>query len=235
MSGLLHWYRGNHMIVPMKRPGVIWVNSSLESRKTDDTTTTKQSTTKCCARLGNILYIMMTSSNGNNLRVTGHLCGEFTGPRWLPHTKASDAELRCFLICVWINGWVNNREAGGLRCHRAHYDVTIMYTDQPWTDPSWIYNFAIADSADWFDNSCNRENGACHRAAVVEATIIATVKPPIYNTPNPQTQMFSSSSCRCLCPIHWSQVLSRERRCSWSSADRRCSNYIWVINDFIAY
>ena len=36
-------------------------------------------------------------------------------------------------------------------------------------------------------------------------------------------------SCSCLCPIYWSQVLSREWRCSWSSADRRCSNYIWVI------
>ena len=24
-------------------------------------------------------------------------------------------------------------------------------------------------------------------------------------------------------------------RCSWSNADRRCSNYIWVINYFIAY
>ena len=30
-------------------------------------------------------------------------------------------------------------------------------------------------------------------------------------------------------------VLSWEWRCSWSSADRRCSNYIWVINNFIAY
>ena len=30
-------------------------------------------------------------------------------------------------------------------------------------------------------------------------------------------------------------MLSREWRCSWSSADRRCSNYIWVINSFIAY
>ena len=41
--------------------------------------------------------------------------------------------------------------------------------------------------------------------------------------------------CNCLCPFHWSQVLSREWRCSWSSADRRCSNYFWVINNFIAY
>ena len=29
-------------------------------------------------------------------RVTGHLCGEFTGHRWMPCTKASDAELWCF-------------------------------------------------------------------------------------------------------------------------------------------
>ena len=30
------------------------------------------------------------------------------------------------LICVWINGWVNNREAGDLRSHRGHYDVIVM-------------------------------------------------------------------------------------------------------------
>ena len=30
------------------------------------------------------------------------------------------------LICVWINGWVNNREAGDLRRHRCHYDVIVM-------------------------------------------------------------------------------------------------------------
>ena len=41
--------------------------------------------------------IMMTSLNGNIFRVTGHLCGEFTGHRWIPSTKASDAELWCFL------------------------------------------------------------------------------------------------------------------------------------------
>ena len=41
------------------------------------------------------------------------------------------------------------------------------------------------------------------------------------------------SSCSWFCPIHWSQVLSWSLRCSWSSADRRCSNYVWVINNFI--
>ena len=41
--------------------------------------------------------LMMTSSNGNSFRVTGHLCGEFTRHRRIPRTKASDAELWCFL------------------------------------------------------------------------------------------------------------------------------------------
>ena len=47
--------------------------------------------------------------------------------------------------------------------------------------------------------------------------------------------MFLVSSCCCLCPIHWYQVLGWEWGCSWSSADRRCSNYFWVINNVIAY
>ena len=42
-------------------------------------------------------------------------------------------------------------------------------------------------------------------------------------------------SCSCLGTIHWSQVLSREWRCSWSSASQRWSIYIWAINNFIAY
>ena len=32
------------------------------------------------------------------------------------------------LISAWTNGWANNREAGDLRRHRAHYDATLMIT-----------------------------------------------------------------------------------------------------------
>ena len=32
------------------------------------------------------------------------------------------------LICAWLNGWVNNREAGDMRRYRTHYDVTAMNT-----------------------------------------------------------------------------------------------------------
>ena len=63
----------------------------------------------------------MTSSNGNIVRVTGHLCGEFTGPRGV---------LMCSLMRAWINGWVNNREAVDVSRHRAHYDVTVMKTHE---------------------------------------------------------------------------------------------------------
>ena len=45
-------------------------------------------------------HVMMTSSNGNISRVTGLLCGEFTGHRWIPLTNPSDAELWCFLWSV---------------------------------------------------------------------------------------------------------------------------------------
>ena len=81
---------------------------------------------------------MMTSSNGKkkkkkdiikweHFRVTGPLCREFTGHRWIPLTKASDAELWCFLrFAAWMNGWVNNREAGDLRRHHSHYDIIVM-------------------------------------------------------------------------------------------------------------
>ena len=70
--------------------------------------------------------IMMTSSNGNIFRVTGPLCREFTGDRWIPRTKASGAALMFSFICAWKNGSVNNREAGDLRRHRAHYDVIAV-------------------------------------------------------------------------------------------------------------
>ena len=69
---------------------------------------------------------MMTSSKGNIFRVTGPLCGEFTGQWWIPRKGQWHGTLMFYLICSWINSWVNNREAGDLRRHPAHYDVIVM-------------------------------------------------------------------------------------------------------------
>ena len=43
-----------------------------------------------------------------------------------PHKGQWRGALMFSLICVWINGWVNNREVGDLRRHRGHYDVIVM-------------------------------------------------------------------------------------------------------------
>ena len=45
--------------------------------------------------------IMVTSSNGNIFRVTGPLCGKFTGDRWIPGQWGRTLMLS--LICAWNN------------------------------------------------------------------------------------------------------------------------------------
>ena len=45
-----------------------------------------------------------------------------------PHIGQWRRALMFSLICARINGWVNNGEAGDFRRHRAHYDITLMFT-----------------------------------------------------------------------------------------------------------
>ena len=111
----------------------------------------------------------MTSSNGNIFRVTGHLCGEFTGHRWIPHTNGQwRGALMLSLIC---NGWVNNREAGELRRYRSHYDVIVMkmydlHLCTLWVESIghwWILVFSLLWTGincdkkicRWFETSCD--------------------------------------------------------------------------------
>ena len=44
-----------------------------------------------------------------------------------PHKSQWREALVFSFICAWINGWVNNREAGDLIRPRAHYDVIAMW------------------------------------------------------------------------------------------------------------
>ena len=43
-----------------------------------------------------------------------------------PHKVQWRGALMFSLICAWISGWVNNREAGDLRRNHAHYDIIVM-------------------------------------------------------------------------------------------------------------
>ena len=49
--------------------------------------------------------------------------GEFPAQR--PVTRSFEV----FLIYAWMNGRVNNREAGDLSRHRAHSDVIVLTID----------------------------------------------------------------------------------------------------------
>ena len=44
-----------------------------------------------------------------------------------PHKGQWRGALMFSLICVWINDWVNNPEAGDLRRYRAYYDGIVMF------------------------------------------------------------------------------------------------------------
>ena len=114
--------------------GPLWGNSNVEHRcflrcKSNNGWTNSGSAGGLTSHRARVKsrWNMMTSSNENIFRVTGPPCGEFTGHCWIPLTKASDAELWCF---IWsapeTNGWVSNRNAGDLRRHCTHYDVTVM-------------------------------------------------------------------------------------------------------------
>ena len=75
------------------------------------------------------------------------VCGIHRSPVNSRHKGQWRGTLMFSLICAWINGWVNNREAGDLRRHRAYYDVTVLIGNNqdfcPWCDFE-NYSFKIA-------------------------------------------------------------------------------------------
>ena len=74
---------------------------------------------------------MMTSSNGNIFRVTGPFVrGIHWSPVYSPHKGQWLGHLLFSLIHTWTNGWANNWNAGDLKLHRVHYDVTVMIAMQ---------------------------------------------------------------------------------------------------------
>ena len=83
-------------------------------------------------------------------RITGPLFGEFTGDRWIPLTKVQwRGALMFSLICARANGCANNRDTGDLKCHRGHYDVTVI---KPWIQifsDSQHHNFGVLGGLLW--------------------------------------------------------------------------------------
>ena len=68
-----------------------------------------------------------------------------------PHKGQWRGALMFSLICVWINDWVNNGEAGDLRRYRIHYDVTVMFR-------KWITSLSHIFQWDAFSPPCPNFN-----------------------------------------------------------------------------
>ena len=98
----------------------------------------------------------MTSLNGNIFRVTGPLCGQFTGHRCIPHTNASDAVLWCFFFDLRMNkrlskqswGWRFETPASSLWRHR-NVDETKGWLEFPESHDAYTNGLACA-SVMWF-------------------------------------------------------------------------------------
>ena len=73
-----------------------------------------------------------------------------------PHKGQWRGTLNFSFICSWIKGWVNNGDAGDLRHHGAHYDVTVMIGE---TDVNVLmkidYEQIMSCSMLYFDSNLN--------------------------------------------------------------------------------
>ena len=81
-----------------------------------------------------MIRIYHTNTSHDDVIKLKHLPRYWPFVRWIhrspvnsPHKGQWRGALMFSLICVWINGWVNNREAGDLKRYRAHCDVTAMH------------------------------------------------------------------------------------------------------------
>ena len=81
-----------------------------------------------------------------------------------PHKGQWRGALMFSLICVWINGWVNNRDPADLRRYRTHCDVTVMGRPKCPQSVEWLYlqytprdmNTAHLCCVRWWFHTCRR-------------------------------------------------------------------------------
>ena len=76
--------------------------------------------------MGNMAFMMYVIKRKHLLRYSPFVRGIHRSPVNFPHKGQWRGALMFSLVFARINDWVNNREAGDLRRHRAHYDVTVM-------------------------------------------------------------------------------------------------------------
>ena len=88
-----------------------------------------------------LLVRMMTSSNETFSALMAFSVRNSSVTGEFPTQRAVTQRFVGFFTCVWTNSWANNRDAGDLRRHSAHYDVILMSQScHPHYDyPDYVY------------------------------------------------------------------------------------------------
>ena len=73
------------------------------------------------------------------------------------------------LICAWMNGWVNNRDASDLRRHHVHYDVIVMLR------LTELWRKAIDDDNHMGTNAMDLSNAFDHYGDVIMGAIASQI------------------------------------------------------------
>ena len=140
-----------------------------------------------------------------------------------PHKGQWRGALVFSLIYTWTNGWVNNRDAGDLRRHWAHYDVTLM-------KGQWRGALRFSLICAW-TNGCvkNRDAGDLrHHGDVTVMKRFISHKMPIYNGRNISSVQilwyFGRFEWRYLDRIIWSVKTYSRSSMVWEPVEK----YVWL-------
>ena len=80
----------------------------------------------CCHTKTQVFHFHIMHMWWRHRMETFSACEEFTGHWGFPWQRPVIQSVDVSLICAWINSWLNNRKAGDLRHHCAHYDAIVL-------------------------------------------------------------------------------------------------------------
>ena len=110
--------------------------------------------------------------------------GNHRSPVNSPHKGQWRGALMLSFICVWINGWVNNGEAGDLRRHRPYYDVIVMNVNKSsvWYCGNLTVTTYVIIPINWIENYTSKSTATALRGEWVKVRNITSRTNPWHAT-----------------------------------------------------